>query len=245
MKGLVIAASLVLVLGAAPRAQTPAGQPPAPAGQAPAPAAPAAPQAAPQPPAPFPQGARIGYVYLQQIAAVSNEGKAATGKVNALIQKKQAEGAEKQKLLQGNQQKLQTGGGVMSEQARAQLQKEIEKQTVEAQRFDQDAQAEVNELQQQLQEEFQKKLIPVLEVLARERGLYALFSAADTGFIWADPGLDLTAEAVRRLDATTGKPAAAAPATAKPAPAPTAKPSPPPPGTAAPAPGAKPTPPGQ
>ena len=67
-------------------------------------------------------------------------------------------------------------------------------------RMQQDAQAELNELQQELQGEFQKKLLPVLEVLAKEKGLQFLFSGADAGLIWAEPGLDLTLEAVKKLD---------------------------------------------
>ena len=89
----------------------------------------------------------------------------------------------------------------MSESARAQLEKEIERQQVEAQRFEQDAQQELNELQQQLQQEFQKRLLPILTQLAKEKGLHALFSAADAGLIWAEPGIDLTPEAVKRMDA--------------------------------------------
>ena len=208
MKGLAIAASLGLVLSAAPGfAQAPAGQapgakPPAPA-RAARPAAPPAPQPpapAPQPPAPFPQGAKMAFVNLQVIAQLSSDGKAAAAKVNALTQKKQTEIADKSKALQGNQQKLQTGGGVMSDTARGQLEKEIERQQRELERLQQDAQAELNELQQDLQGEFQKKLLPVLEQLAKEKGLQFLFSGADAGLIWAEPGLDLTLEAVKKLD---------------------------------------------
>ena len=65
-----------------------------------------------------PAGAKIGLVNLQQIAALSAEGKAATLKVQALIQKKQAEGQQKSKALQDNQQKLEQGGGVMNDAAR-------------------------------------------------------------------------------------------------------------------------------
>ena len=71
------------------------------------------------------------------------EGKAAVTRINTLIQKKQKEGEDKQKALQANQQKLQTSGGVMNEQARSQLEKEIERQQVDGQRFQQDAQAEI------------------------------------------------------------------------------------------------------
>src|SRR5207342_3843698 len=77
---------------------------------------------------PFPQGEKVGFVYLQQIAALSAEGKAAQAKVTAFTQNKQKELADKQKALQGSQQKLQTGGSVMSEAARGQLEKDIDRQ---------------------------------------------------------------------------------------------------------------------
>jgi Skp family chaperone for outer membrane proteins len=202
MIGLVIAASLALVLGAAPGfAQTPAQPKPAQQAQAPPAQPPARAVPAPQPPAPFPQGAKMAFVNLQQIATLSAEGKAANAKVQALIQKKQAEGGEKAKTLAANQQKLQASGGVMSDAARSQLEKDIERQQREGERFQQDAQAEVTEMQQELQNEFQKKLLPVLQQLAQEKELQLLFSAADAGIVWADAGLDLTMEAVKKLDA--------------------------------------------
>jgi len=234
MKGFALAAALAFVLSAASAfaqaAGQPAGQAPArpaqPAQAAPAPARPAPPQTAPArpapapaapaqpaaqpapPPPPFPEGAKAGFVNLQAIAQMTTDGKAAAAKVNALATKKQNEGAAKAKALQDNQTKLQTSGSVMSEAARAQLEKDIERQTVEGQRFEQDAQAELNELQQELQQEFQAKLLPVLVQLSQEKGLQVLFSAGDAGVIWIQPGIDLTLEAVKRMDAATAKPAA-------------------------------------
>ena len=74
---------------------------------------------------------------------------------------------------------------------------------VEGQRFQQDAQAEINELSQQLQNEFQQKLFPVLEAVSKEKGIQVLLSAADAGVVWAEPGLDLTLDTVRKLDQMT------------------------------------------
>jgi outer membrane protein len=223
MKGLALAA-LALVLSATSAFAQAAGQPagqapprpaqttPRPATPAPAPApatpAPAAPAQAAPPQAPFPAGAKAGFVNLQAIAQMTAEGKAAAAKVNALAQKKQNEGADKAKALQANQTKLQTSGTVMSETARAQLEKDIERQTVEGQRFEQDAQAELNELQQELQQQFQAKLLPILVDLSKEKGLQVLFSAGDAGVIWIEPGIDLTMEAVKRMDSAPAKPAA-------------------------------------
>ena len=220
MKVVVIAASLALGLSAAPvLAQAPARP------TQPAPARPATPAPAPAavpaaPPAPFPAGAKIAYVNLQQIANLSAEGKSLTAKVQALMQKKQNEAAAKSKALADAQQKAAQSGALMSDTARAALDKDIERMNVEGQRFQQDAQAEINELSQQLQNEFQQKLFPILDLVAKEKGIDLLLSAADAGMVWAAPGLDLTMDAVKKLDERMGaKPAAAAPAPAPAAPA--------------------------
>jgi Skp family chaperone for outer membrane proteins len=220
MKVAVIIASLALGLSAAPvLAQAPA-RPTQPAPARPAAPAPAPATVPPSPPAPFPAGAKIAYVNLQQVANLSVEGKGLTAKVQALMQKKQNEAQTKSKALADAQQKLAQSSALMSETARAALEKDIERMNVEGQRFQQDAQAEINELSQQLQNEFQQKLFPILDLVAKDRGIDLLLSAADAGLVWAAPGLDLTMDAVKKLDERMGaKPAAAAPAPAPAAPA--------------------------
>jgi outer membrane protein len=199
MKSLVSALALVTVLAAAPafaQAQAPA----APAQTPTAPAA-AQPAAQPRPPAPFPEGSKIAFINVQRIANESADGKTATGRVKALNDKKVAELSEKQKALAAAQEKLQKGGSVLSDTARGQLEKEVEKLQVEIQRFTQDAQAEVQELQNELQNEFQKRLLPIIDVVAQEKGLHMIFSLADAGVVWANPGLDVTADVIKKFDA--------------------------------------------
>lgn len=207
-RGFIIALSVALALGAAtvfaqqPPTQQPAAQQP-PAASAPAAAGPTG------APAPFPAGAKIAFVNFQRVIAESVEGKTASAKVQAFIAKKQNEGAEKQKQLAAGQAKLQQSGGVLSESARAQLEKEIDRMTVEGQRFQQDAQAEVQELQNELQNEFIKKVTPLLQQIATEKGLHALFNAQEAGLAWADPGLDVTTDVIKKLDALSLKSTAA------------------------------------
>jgi Skp family chaperone for outer membrane proteins len=224
MKGSAVAATLAVVLSAAPVFAQAAGQA-KPAAPAPAAAQPA--PAPPPPPAPFPSGAKIAFVNLQQVANLSGEGKISTAKVQALMQKKQVEAQAKSKALADAQAKLQSSGAILSDAARSQLEKDIERMNVEGQRFQQDAQAEINELSQQLQGEFQQKLFPVLEAVSKEKGVQVLLSAADAGVVWAEAGLDLTLDTVKKLDAMaaaaktagapTAPPAAAAPKPAAPA----------------------------
>jgi len=156
------------------------------------------------------QPLRMAFVDLQRVAAESTEGKAANAKVQALTKTKADDLAAKQKQLESSQQKLQQGGTVLNDATRGQLQKEVDRLTVEIDRAQQDAQAEVQELQQQQLAGFQDKLRPVVEALVKELGIGLLFSAGDAGAIFIDPSLDITAEVIKRFDAaSTGKPAAA------------------------------------
>jgi outer membrane protein len=183
--------------------------------QAPPPAAAVPPQQA---------ALRMAFLDLQRIAAESAEGKVLAGRIQELTKKKTAELQEKTKALQTNQQKLQQGGSVLNDAARAQTQREIDRLTLEIDRYQEDANAEVQELQQQLQKEFEEKLRPVVDGLVKELTIGLLFSAAEAGAIYVDPSLDITAEVIKRFNAA--KPAAPVPAAAKPAaPAPTTKPS--------------------
>jgi len=203
MRSFAVAAALSLMLGAAPVfAQTP--QAPATGAQTPA---------TPSPPRPFPQGAKVAVVNIQRVAAESAEGKASTAKVQALHQQKTQQLNDMNKKLQAEQQKLQQGALVMNDQARAQLERDIERQQKEIQRFSQDAQDEVTNLQADLQEVFHRKLMPVLQKIAEERELQLLLSLQDAGVVWWDTGLDITADVVKQLDAdasstatTTAKP---------------------------------------
>jgi len=197
-----VAAALTLALAAPsfaqatpPKPQTPPATTPAtpPAGQ------PAAPKP-PSPPVPFPQDAKYAFVDIQAIASNSAAGKEASKKLQALTEKKQSLIGDQQKQLTALTTKRDTSVGVMNEAARTQLDKDIDKLQREIQYANQSAQAELQDMQNDLQADFQKKLIPIIEELAKEKGLYMIFTA-ESGFAYVHPGLNLSEEVIKRLDA--------------------------------------------
>ncbi len=185
-----------------PPAQPPATQTPPPAGQTPA----TPPAAQPAPPKPFPEGAKIAFIDPQTIASNSVEGKAATARIQELTKKKAGEIQQKQKQAQDIQTKLQQGGSVLSDSARAQQEKELQRLQRELQGMQEDANTEVQELQAQLQAEFLKKLNPIIDQVATEKGLHLIFST-DSGILWGFSGLDLSQEVIKRFDAASKTPA--------------------------------------
>jgi Skp family chaperone for outer membrane proteins len=159
------------------------------------------PAAQPQPPKPFPEGAKIAYCSLQEISQGSKAGQAAAAQLKTLNDKKVKEIEEKQKQIQANQTLLQSPS--LAEDKRAALSKEVDRGNTDLQRLQQDAQAEVQELNNELQRTFLQKVNPIIEQLANEKGLQMIFLREESGLYWSDPALNLSAEIVKRLDGAT------------------------------------------
>jgi Skp family chaperone for outer membrane proteins len=197
----------ILALGVAPafaQATPPPQNPPA---QQTPPAQPPAKPITPEPPAPFPEGAKVAYIFMQGIFNGSAEGKAAAAKVQEWEKKKVAEIQEKTKQVQALQTKLQQSGTVLNDAARSQGERDLQKAQRELQAMQEDAQVEAQDLRQQLLNEFSKKVNPIIAALAKERGLHMIFSVSDDANVaWADPGLNLTAEVIKRIDAAAAAP---------------------------------------
>jgi outer membrane protein len=207
LKRLIVIGAIAFVLAAGPAlAQTPPPTNPPqnpPAGQTPPPTPPPALTQPPAAPRPFPEGAKIAYVDLQRIAQNSAEGKAAATKIQALQKQKLGEIQEKNKQVEELRKKLEQGGTVLSDSARSQIEKDIDRTSRELQFMQQNAQAEAEGLERELNAEFQRKLNPILEQVGKEKGLLMLFSIRDNGAVWADTGLDLSEEVIKRFDAAT------------------------------------------
>ena len=203
LKMMIVMTAMGLMLAAGPGyAQAPATQPPA----TPPPAA-TAPAPAPKPPAPFPEGAKFAFIDIQAIASNSAEGKAATARLDELRKKKNSELQAKQTAFKAMEDKLNSGGSVMNDQARSQLEKDIEKARRDLQFAQQDAQTEVTDMTNELQGVFQQKLNPIIEQLRIDKGLLMIFSVRDSGVVSVEPGLDLSAEVIKRFDAAAKTPA--------------------------------------
>jgi outer membrane protein len=183
----------------APKPQTPPATPPA------APPAAAQPAAPKQPPVPFPADAKIAFIDVNQVAGASTAGKEASKKLTALREKKLAEINDKNKQLTALTSKRDTGGSVLNDAARAALEKDIARLQRDIQTMQQDADAEMQEMTNDLQAEFQKRLIPIIEEVAKEKGLHAVFSVADSGVAYVHAGLNISDEVIKRLDAAGAK----------------------------------------
>jgi outer membrane protein len=176
---------------------------PPPAGQKPTPPTPQTP--APKPaaePVPFPEGAKLAFVDLQRVVEQSAMGKAGSDQLKKLSDKLGADLAAKNKEIQALQAKINAQKGVASADSMNGWLKELDRLQRQAQFDQQNAQVEIDQMNQQLLNSFQVKVLPLIEELRKEKDLWMIFALGDNSPIAAaHAGLDLTGDLIKRLDA--------------------------------------------
>lgn len=185
-----------------PAAQKP---PPATTQTTPPPATqkPAAPAAALPMPVPFPADAKVGFIDLQRIVGESKVGKQGQEAMKALNDKLSSALAAKNKEIQGLQDKMKTQQGVVSDAVYNAMAKDLDRLQREVQFNQQDAQVQIDQLNAELLKSFQEKVLPIVEQVRNEKGLWIVFALGDNSNIAAaHAGLDLSPEVIKRLDAT-------------------------------------------
>jgi Skp family chaperone for outer membrane proteins len=145
---------------------------------------------------------RIAAVRLSYVARTSKIGKSELARIEDVARKKAAEVDSKAAELQRQQVELQKKSAAMSPRAVADLQRAFDRSRVDFERFQQDAQNEIEAMQTQFDVQFRAKLAPVIDEISKEKGLHFIFGLEQTSMVaWWSPSVDISDEVVKRLDA--------------------------------------------
>jgi len=161
----------------------------------------------------------LGKTYAAQLEKLQND-------INAEATKKQTELGKMDGAVKALQDELEKQGAVLSQEARERKQQEIVRKGRERQAFLEDGQAEINRMRERAQQqaqsinnEFQLKVRPVVEQVAKDKG-YDLVLDSQVAYT-INKDFDITRDVIVKADeAEKAKPAAAAPAATTPPAAP-------------------------
>lgn len=163
---------------------------------------------------------KIAVIDVQKLVVESAAGKEAQGRVKKVVDSKQGEGEKLQKDLASLQQRITDQGPSMNDEKRDQLNKEYQEKGIAYKRFQDDAQREVQEAQQKELAELEKRVLPVINQVGKEKGYTLIFNKFAPGMlVYADETIDITEEVLRRFNTQVTVPAP------KPAAKPAAKPA--------------------
>ena len=172
-------------------------------------------------------GAKIGVIEVQKIVQESAIGKESLARVQKVQQAKQDELGKRQKELRDMEQKIQDQGKSLSEDAMEKLQKDYQAKALDLKRFQDDAQRELEESQRKELGDLEKRIMPVINEVAREQGYTLVFNKFNSGLLYADDkSVDLTEAVITKFNSMIAAPApSVSPAAAKPAAPAAAKPA--------------------
>jgi Skp family chaperone for outer membrane proteins len=143
----------------------------------------------------------IGAINVSYVARTSKAGKAAMAALEAFGKQKSLEVEGRAAELQQQQAALQKQSASMSARAAADLQRAFEKSRLDFDRFQQDAQADVEAMQAKFDADFRVKLAPIVDAICKEKGLHFVFGIEQAAILWWSPAADISDEVVKRLDA--------------------------------------------
>jgi len=170
----------------------------------PPPALPASkPVAVPQP-QPFPADARIGLIDMGKVLNGSRLGQAGQQVLKAASDKWTQTLQSLAGRVQNLQQAYQAGLGTLSASAVATRKGDLDKAQLELQYQQGERDADLQQISQRLSDDFGSQVDPIVSALQTERKIWLIFDLSDMEsltVVAAHPGLDLSAEVIRRLDA--------------------------------------------
>ena len=156
--------------------------------------------AAAQQPAAAPGDIKIAVIDTERILLTSNTGKKALADLKKLQEAKEGEARTKQQEIKDMQAKLTDGRLSLAQDKLAEMEKQLEEKLVSLRRFQEDANSELGKKRDQVLASIDQKVMPVINQVGKELGYTLIFRKFESGLIYADEAVDITASIIQRLD---------------------------------------------
>lgn len=167
-----------------------------------------------QAPQQAPAAAKIGILNIQRAILESSEGKKAAEKLQTQFTPKQSELQTKQAEIERLQKQLRDQEKTLSDDARANLVRQVEQKTKEFTRTREDAANDLQQAEAQAFNEIGQRVLRVVEDYARKNGYHVLLdvSSPQTPVLWASSAVDVTDEIIKLFNAAPPAASGSAPA---------------------------------
>jgi outer membrane protein len=145
---------------------------------------------------------KIGVINSQEVLEKSAEGKRVIARLQERDKANQAALTKIDDDIRQLETKLNTQRLTLSEEALYQMNADLEKKRTERKRVAEDSYRDWQDLQLKLFNKVQSELLPIIEQLGKEKGMDIIFDLAKSGAVYFNPSIELTAEIIKRYDAS-------------------------------------------
>jgi outer membrane protein len=162
---------------------------------------------------------RIAVIDVERLVRDSALGKEAFARLKKINDTKKAEAEKMAKEIREMEQKLADQGQSLRDEQREALQKQYQERAMAFKRFNEDATRELDQQQKRELAELERRVMPVISQVGREKGYGLIFNKFQSGLVFADDAVDVTEDVLRRFNTTVAVPQASKPAASSAAPA--------------------------
>lgn len=146
------------------------------------------------------QQMNIAVIDVQRVVTESDPGKQALQKLKELQDAKIDEGRALQQELASMQEQMSKQRFTLSEERLAELNTQMEDKQIALQRFQDDAERELDESRRRELGGLEGRIIPVINEIGAERGFTLIFNKFQSGLVYADDTVDITDDVIRRFN---------------------------------------------
>ena len=145
-------------------------------------------------------GMKIAVIDTERILLTSNTGKKALADLKKLQEAKEGEARTKQQEIKDLQSKIADGRLSLAQDKLSEMEKQLEAKLVNLRRFQEDANADLGKMRDQVLAGIDQKVMPVINQVGKELGYTLIFRKFESGLIYADEAIDITNAIIQRLD---------------------------------------------
>lgn len=146
---------------------------------------------------------RVAVIDVQRLVLESAKGQAVLERLRNLTEQKQAEADAIQQEVRDLQAQVQAGRAALSEERLAELEKQLEDKIIEYQRFQDDAEREMQEEQAGAFAEIESEMMPIITQAGTELQYTLIFNKFSSGLLYAKEEVDITDLILKRYNAAT------------------------------------------
>jgi len=146
---------------------------------------------------------KVAVIDVQRLVVESTKGQAVLEKLRSLTEQKQAEADAMQQEVQDLEARVQEGRDSLSEERFAEIEKELEDKLIAYQRFEDDAQREMQEEQARAFAEIEGEMMPIITQAGTELQYTLIFNKFSSGLLFAKDEVDITDLILQRYNAAT------------------------------------------
>lgn len=154
------------------------------------------------------EGMKVGVVNSQEVLEKSVEGKRVIARLQEKDKSNQAVITKLDDEIRQLETKMSTQRLTLSEEALYNMTVDLQKKQTDRKRLAEDVVRDFEDLRNKLFNKVQSELIPIIEQLGKEKGIGIVLDLVRSGAVYVDPAVDLTAEVIKRYDASKAAPPA-------------------------------------